>query len=459
MTISDDGGSWASEVFGGFDLGDKRRTKRLVSIARSLERSPCGSVMASIADPAKREGAFRFLASEKFSFEDLGDGLSKTTLARCSGLTYCPIDQASICLSDVAGSRDIGAIGTWQSGARGLHAITMLAADDRGVPIGVLGPQWWARTERSLRQQFKGVEHLPSETWHVVRALYRVETTRRELGSNAQLWFQLDRGFDAWQVLEAAHDLGLLLTVRSSSTRRIRTATGRGDLYSTVTKAPVLGTFAIQIPERPDRPSREATLTVRTAKVRIDLHRLGQNHLVPMCVVYAVEEGSNRADRLHWVLLTTAEVCDFISARAVVFGYTTRWLIEELHRTWKSGWTNVERTQLRRQNSLFKWATLHLALASRAIRLARLSRTEPDRPSTSEFSTVEIEAILLLNRRATATMSTIEPTLKELVLLLAELGGYDRYSRKPPGPTVIGRGLNRIASLAEGLGLLKERSD
>src|SRR5205814_9462182 len=131
------------------------------------------------------------------------------------------------------------------------------------------------------------------------------------------------------------------------------------------------------------------------------------------------------------VLLTTADVRDFVSARAVVLGYTTRWLIEDLHRAWKRGWTNVERTQLRRRNSLCKWATLHLALASRALRLARLARSEPARPASDEFSSEEIQAILLLNKRARTTGVTSLPRLADAVLLVAELGGYDRYSKKP----------------------------
>jgi hypothetical protein len=114
---------------------------------------------------------------------------------------------------------------------------------------------------------------------------------------------------------------------------------------------------------------------------------------------------------------------------------------------------NVEKTQLRRRNSLCKWATLHLALAARALRLARLARSEPHRPSTDEFSQDEIDAILLLRTRSKPGERS-SPTLSEVVLLLAELGGYDRYSKKPAGATVVGRGLERIAPLVQGLALL-----
>src|SRR5205814_5155317 len=129
-----------------------------------------------------------------------------------------------------------------------------------GAPVGVLGPQWWARTQPSTKQQFPKRRSLQTETRHVLTALRRVDDIRQKSGSHAQLWFQLDRGFDAWQVLQLAHELGLLVTVRSSASRRIRTRAGHGYLHATVAQAPRLGTITVRIPERADRPGREARL-------------------------------------------------------------------------------------------------------------------------------------------------------------------------------------------------------
>ncbi|HEY6123392.1 MAG TPA: transposase [Steroidobacteraceae bacterium] len=45
----------------------------------------------------------------------------------------------------------------------------------------------------------------------------------------------------------------------------------------------------------------------------------------------------------------------------VVSGYTQRWKIEELHRTWKSGACRVEETQLRTADAVMKWAIITAA--------------------------------------------------------------------------------------------------
>lgn len=447
--------SWAAETFADVDLGDVRRNRRLVAVAAGLARSPAGAVMAAMPSAAEREGAFRFLANEYFDVDDIGDGITSATLRRCSGISYVPVDAASITLTDRAETRDIGGIGSWSKRARGLHAITMLAADADGVPVGIMGAQWWARTARAPFLKSKSYRSLKTETRHVVTALTRVDNLCHEVGASTKLWFQLDRGFDAWPVFQLARDRGLLITVRSSTERRIQSMQGTGYLHKTAQRAPRLGYIKIHIPERAERPARTALLSVRATNVNLHL-QVGpsRSETAPLTVVHVQEEGYRGRDRLRWILLTTATVTNLAQADAVVVGYTTRWLIEELHRAWKRGWMNIEETQLRRRNSLCKWATLHLALASRALRLSKLVRTSPKAPARTEFSDAEIDAILLLAKRVTPGSQIATPTLADVVISLAELGGYDRYSKKPAGPTVIGRGLERISALVQGLDLL-----
>jgi len=414
--------------------------------------------MASVQTSKDREAAFRFLANENFSDGDLAAGLTAATLRKCSGLTYCPIDGASITLADRAHSRDVGGVGTWNNGARGLHAVTALAADRAGTPVGSLGAEWWARLKRSVvdpacrRPELAG----QSELRHCLTAVRRIEVIREAVAPETQLWFQFDRGFDAWPVFKLADELGLLLTIRSSKNRRVVTNDGPSYLNQAVLKTPIIGTYRIDVPERPERPARTAILQVRIARLRIVLQvGSARTETVPVSVVHASEVKPASGERLQWTLITTAAVDDLGGARTVIDGYRTRWLIEDLHRAWKRGWTNIEKTQLRRQNSLCKWATLHLALASRALRLGRLARSEPTMSAATELSRLELDAILLLRNGATPFTVGATPTIKDAVLMLAEIGGYDKYSRNPPGPTVIGRGLERIAPLATGLGVLR----
>jgi hypothetical protein len=86
-------------------------------------------------------------------------------------------------------------------------------------------------------------------------------------------------------------------------------------------------------------------------------------------------------------------------AKAVLYGYTQRWRVEELHKTWKSGACNVEQTQLRTAHAVKVWATILAAVAARIERLKSLARTTPEQPANVELSSHEIKALVLLKRR------------------------------------------------------------
>jgi len=109
----------------------------------------------------------------------------------------------------------------------------------------------------------------------------------------------------------------------------------------------------------------------------------------------------------------------------------------------------VEDPQLRSREGIIKWATLHCAVATRALRLAQLARARPDAPASEEFAQTEIDAAIILRRRTKFRRGDV-PSLVDTVRLIAEIGGYTgKSSGGPPGPTVIARGLERVAIAAE----------
>jgi hypothetical protein len=140
----------------------------------------------------------------------------------------------------------------------------------------------------------------------------------------------------------------------------------------------------------------------------------------------------------------------FQDALAVVRGYTMRWRVEEFHRAWKRGLCNVEDNQLRSRSAIIKWATVLAAVAARAVRLAYLLRKSPDLPASTEFTAYEIDAAFILLKRERPRRKKV--TVGEVIELIAEIGGFaHKYAGGFAGPTVIGRGLDRVQILATGL--------
>ena len=62
-------------------------------------------------------------------------------------------------------------------------------------------------------------------------------------------------------------------------------------------------------------------------------------NVVDACEVGPIPRG---AERIHWRLLTNHPIGSNDEVAAVLYAYTLRWRIEDLHRTWKSGACQVE---------------------------------------------------------------------------------------------------------------------
>jgi hypothetical protein len=292
---------------------------------------------------------------------------------------------------------------------------------------------------------------MQTETRHGVELLAQVDARMRTHG--VEPWYQLDRGFDSWPILRLACGEKMRLTVRSVGDRRVVDSKGQRRLLRDVgRRAPVLGHYELQVPATAMRPARHARMRLRctTVTVPLTVGRKRREH-VRLQLVHA-EEVSARPERLVWMLLTTVAVDGFEDALRVVRGYTTRWRIEDFHRAWKQGLCRVEDSQLRTREALIKWATLLGAVAARATRLAHLCRQVADSAkATDEFSRDEIDAIIAL-REPKGLRPGANPSLKQAIGWVADLGGYTgKSSGGPPGATVIGRGLADVDVLVKGL--------
>ena len=62
---------WAYDEFGHAELGDVRRTTRLVRMAASLAERPAGKVLEVFRSNAEQQGAYDFLSNENFRIKDL----------------------------------------------------------------------------------------------------------------------------------------------------------------------------------------------------------------------------------------------------------------------------------------------------------------------------------------------------------------------------------------------------
>jgi hypothetical protein len=282
----------------------------------------------------------------------------------------------------------------------------------------------------------------------------------RAQGSQTLAVAVMDRGFDCWPVLRTAQQ-GAHFIMRAQFDRRLADGPkgGRRYLHRSLQSQPVRGRYDVQVPERPGRAERVAHMQVQTQRVTVELRvSKRRREYLELNAVLAREVSGPKGASLSWLLLTTEPIDRFVHVVDIVRAYAFRWRIEEMHRAWKRGDCNVEDTQLRSREAIVKWATIHAAVATRAVRLTQLARTRPEAPASEEFSQTEIDAAIALRKKRTKFQLGDVPSLADVVRLIADLGGYTgKSSGGPPGPTVIARGLERVGIAAEVLAALKEK--
>ncbi len=448
---------WAEQEFGQALLGDQRRTARAVAMAKAIAAHPSGLLTQVFAKSDEREAAFRFVRNDDISPSALMDAAHSRTALRCAEhpFVFVAVDQTDLSIVDNQRTKGLGDTGTAGSRGSGLQVVNSLAVSPDGVPLGLLSQQYWTRLvgKRKLVESRRKRPPEEKETGHWLAALSQSQARLASVSTECLPWFQLDRGADAWPVHLFAQKLDGYLTVRASWNRRLWRAPREPQryLWGHVEEQTPMGTHLLHIPREPGRPARQALLTVRATPVELDLvdHQKQRHHKTPLWAVLAHEDQPPPGiEAVRWLLLTTHPVHSKDDALRVLGGYTQRWRVEEFHRTWKSGACQIERTQLRSKENILRWAVLLSSVAVRVERLAKLSRTQPDLPATTELDEAEIEAARLSTQRKPSKAGQV-PTIGEVTLWIAELGGYTgKSSGGPPGIIVLTRGLQRIELLA-----------
>jgi len=452
---------WAEQEFAHAQLGDARRTRRLVRIAARAAEHPEGLVTAVFAEQqTEREAAYDFLENPAVHPEDIALAHHRSTAQRCIGapFVFVPVDGSSLRFSDPEGQKGLGFIGSYKAGARGLKVMTAIAVSPDGVPLGVLGQAWWLRREKPKVSHVKRpVDQKETRYWLDVPA--QAQRALEAQAPGVEPWFQYDREGDSWPVLlEAlAQSPSRYTTVRANRDRcLVKDPEGQDDtepggyLRPALRETPVEASYQLDVPGAPQRKARTACMTLRFRELTLQVRDQWTNrrYPVPIFAVLAREEGTTPKGEkpLEWLLLTTYPVETVDDACLVLFGYAQRWRIEEFHAALKQRGCAVEDSQLRDEANLRRWATILSAVAMRLVRLTYLGRQRPQLPSSVELSEAERRAILLVSQ---LPVSVDQLTIGQAVLELAKLGGYTgKSSGGPPGFKVLARGLEQIRILA-----------
>ena len=144
-----DGKNWAKWEFGGAPLGDTRLSARLVEIAAAKAEKPGRAYAGTVEGSWPEVKAYYRLIdhpdAEAVNAENILRPHRERTIRRmqAQSTVLCIQDGSDLDYTSLAQCKDLGVIGTNQTGAksRGLHLHTTFAVAPSGLPLGVLRGQ------------------------------------------------------------------------------------------------------------------------------------------------------------------------------------------------------------------------------------------------------------------------------------------------------------------------------
>jgi hypothetical protein len=450
---------WAQTEFALTELGDQRRTQRLVKMACCLAQTPTGTLPQAFGDWSELKAAYRLLDHIEFGPKEIQQPHRQHTLQACRepGEYLVIEDTTELDYSSHRRTQQLGFIGNGRGRGIMLHstlAVRVEAWDlnqrPEGIVVGLLGQRSWVRTRRGLRQQNwreRMARRRESDRW----AKLLEELGRPPCG--CQWIYVADREADFYEPLQRCQANGADFIIRAYRDRKL--ATGQEHLFEALQKAPVRGVMRVALRGRCGEAAREATVSLRSCRVRLSgpWRPQGTQEDVEVNVVEARELSlPPGVEGLHWVLLTSLPCERLVELKRIIGRYAMRWWIEQYHKALKSG-AGVEESQLEKG---FRIENLLAVLAIVAVRLVNtqwLARNQPDQPVDAESfgrSALEILSAKFTTPKGGWTNRTV-------LVAVARLGGF--LARKQdglPGWQTIWRGWNKLICMCQGVELLRE---
>jgi len=462
--------SFGEVNFGRAQLGDRRRTKRLVKLVDQMCLRPGGTLPQKFRSPADLQAFYRLMRKEDVTHEAILAPHRQATLKHIESL-----DTPVLILHDTTEleytthkSLDLGPIGNGHR--RGYITHNSLAVDPRTRDVLGLCNQVLHRRARVAE----------SET--------RAQRNRRK-SRESRLWIQgtqplpnswqfvdvCDRGADTSEFLQHEMASGRRFVIRSSFNRCILLGHGApdesesGKLHQHARTLPPAGSWTLQVTSKAEmrsprrkgkkkrvvRKKRKANMAVAYAAVQI-IPSEGSRRRAPMQVwivrVWEIDPPKDQ-ERLEWTLLTNEPVRSFEDAYRVVGWYECRWIIEEYHKGMKTG-CRVESPQFTSEDRLQPAIALLSVVALTLLQLRQASRRADakTRKATTVIGESYVEVLSLWRHKEIRR----DWTVHEFYYALARLGGHqNRKHDHPPGWQVLWEGWKELLPMVLGYNVAK----
>jgi hypothetical protein len=445
--------TWAEANFATAELGDKRRTRRLVDTAAHLAHQPEGSLPAHFSWNPLR-AVYRLCNRPEVTHSDVTAThfqLTRTRMGQADTTVLILHDTTELNFTSHPALEGTGPVGNGQGRGSLQHNSLAIEADTRKL-LGLAFQQVVTRV------------HAPEAETHTARQRRERESqlwARGVRGVGAApagaCWVDVaDRGADSFEVMKAALDQGHQFLFRACKDREIATGpTADGPRRLLKSWARSLRSQAegeVAIAGRGGRPERTARVKMAAAAAWFLVPKLVHGvhpDWAPLRVwVERVWEPHPPADvegPLDWVLLSSLPATGAEELGRHRDWYACRPLIEDFHQVEESG-CGEEGLRFRTAAALLPMLGVLAIVAVRVLQLRWWGRDGAQAPAASASTADERQALKSMGQRIR--------TARDFVRGVAALGGFlGRTGDGEPGWQTLWRGYRRLQDIVLGVQL------
>jgi len=452
MTSVVDSEFWAGETFGMCELGDPRRTRRLVQVAQRVVEHPSGSFPDQMPDWAELKAAYRLFDADDVTFPAVTRPHWQKTRSLAVGKTLVICDTTELNF----GSDREGLGRTGNGAGRGflLHNALMVDGNSRAV-VGIAGQTIHYRPKRKRPKQSSSQalkRKRESQVWG------RVIDDIGSSTDDTQYVYVCDRGADNFEVFchLLQHKSDWIVRAKKQKRNLLTTSGEKISLPDLLSHLSLLGTYELQLRSRPQQTARVARIEVSCTTVLMPVPHHTSPRVkslrpepIAMQLVRVREVDSPvGVESIEWLLWTSLPVETLDQAWSVIEDYESRWLVEEYHKALKSG-CGVKTRQLQTASRLEPMVGLMSVVAVHLLQLKTIATVEPTRPARTVVPPLWLAMLKASRGRRLRRVHDI--TVYEFYREVAKLGGFlGRKSDGEPGWITIWRGWKKLATLVRG---------
>lgn len=462
--------SWADKELESLDLGDARRNRRAKIILDRLGQV-CESQPDAAQSTAMLKAQYRFIHHEENTPEAILNAHHQASIARTAEYDRVILAQDTTLIDVTKPHCQVAGAGPLESNdKRGFFTHPLYALTEAGLPLGIVDQVTWTREsintdwDRSEKERLR--KQMVFEEKESCRWLEMFQSGEQIARAHPQTEYVVvgDSESDIHEIFAEIPDLAdnCHFVIRGGQNRAII-----DDLSASVDDALAKTTVQylqeIEIseriskiagetrPRRKSRSPRVAQIGVRASSLTIrgPARPGGKLPDVTLNVVEAIEQDPPAGEEpIRWVLFTTLSIDSIAALERVISAYALRWQIELYFKTLKSG-LKCEKLKYETLDRYLTAFSLLMIVAWRVEYLKGAARHDSAASCEKYFPAEEWQPAYYVWTSG-GVLPFAPPTIGEFMLMIAELGGWQRKkSQGSPGSMTIWRGIRRMEAYAE----------